>query len=45
MSRKHFLILGSLALCLIPILGTVSDADNPPHRTVQVETEQLTYHW
>ncbi|WP_176440786.1 hypothetical protein [Oceanicola sp. 22II-s10i] len=45
MNRKHFLIVASLILCLLPVLGTFADTHNEPHRVVQLHSEQLTRHY
>lgn len=44
MTRIHFLILATLALCVLPILGTLLDGPTPRH-TVQIPAEFQVRHF
>jgi len=44
MKRIHFVILATLALCILPILGTVADTRTPRH-AVQMPAEFQVRHF
>lgn len=44
MTRFHFLILAMLVLCVLPVLGTLTDAKTPRH-VVQLPTEFQVRHF
>ncbi|WP_370283452.1 hypothetical protein [Pseudooceanicola sp.] len=44
MTRMHFLILATLALCVLPILGTLTESPAPRH-TVQIPAEFQIRHF
>jgi hypothetical protein len=44
MKRHIFLVLGTIALCALPILGTLFGAPEQPHNIVQLQQAPLTRH-
>ncbi|MGR3320373.1 MAG: hypothetical protein ACU0DK_00395 [Pseudooceanicola sp.] len=42
MKRTYFALAAALALCLLPIAGTLADKSDPPRRTVQMHQDTLS---
>lgn len=45
MNRRLFLVLGTVILCILPVIGTLFGAAEEPHRTVQLRQAPLTVHY